>query len=176
MLSNGMKQPSRPAMRTTRLYIQSSKNGVMNTSFFPHRNETRGVGGIFFDDYVGKDFDDSLTFAEKVGRTFADSYFAIFNRRKETQFSKEQKEFQKYRRGRYVEFNLVHDRGTHFGLQSGGRTESILMSLPPEVSWNYNWSPPKGCPEMDLYNNFCFKKLARDEITMTSKEKISFSP
>ncbi|MEC8043988.1 MAG: oxygen-dependent coproporphyrinogen oxidase [Verrucomicrobiota bacterium] len=122
--------------------------------FLPHRNETRGVGGIFFDDYVGKDFDDSLTFAEKVGRTFADSYFAIFNRRKETQFSKEQKEFQKYRRGRYVEFNLVHDRGTHFGLQSGGRTESILMSLPPEVSWNYNWSPPKGSPEIDLYSNF----------------------
>jgi coproporphyrinogen III oxidase len=86
--------------------------------------------------------------------TFADSYFTIFEKRKKTSFTKEEKQFQQYRRGRYVEFNLVYDRGTHFGLQSGGRTESILMSMPPTANWSYQWTPPSGSKEEELYKNF----------------------
>ena len=91
---------------------------------------------------------------KSVGKTFQDAYFAILEKRKETPFSEKEKEFQKYRRGRYAEFNLVYDRGTHFGLQSKGRTESILMSMPPEVTWSYGWEPEKNSTEEDLYQNY----------------------
>ena len=120
----------------------------------PHRNETRGVGGIFFDDFCEGGFDQSFSFIKKVGETFQDAYFSIFEKRKSISFSTKEKEFQKYRRGRYAEFNLVYDRGTHFGLQSKGRTESILMSMPPEVVWTYGWEPGQGSPEENLYKNY----------------------
>ncbi len=122
--------------------------------YLPHRNETRGVGGIFFDDFYKGGFESSFSFMKKVGETFGKAYFSILQKRKDIKYSKKEKDFQKYRRGRYVEFNLVYDRGTHFGLQSGGRTESILMSMPPEVTWQYGWSPEAGSPEEDLYQNY----------------------
>ena len=122
--------------------------------YLRHRQETRGVGGIFFDDYTEGGFDSSMDFVMQVGKTFGDAYFEIFNKRKDTPYNSNQKEFQKYRRGRYVEFNLVFDRGTHFGLQSGGRTESILMSLPPEVNWKYDWQPEEGSKEKELYDHY----------------------
>lgn len=122
--------------------------------FLPHRNETRGVGGIFFDDFDQGGFEDSLNFAKSVGNTFGDSYFEIAAKRRSQKFTKEQKSFQNYRRGRYVEFNLVYDRGTHFGLQSNGRTESILMSMPPSAEWIYQWSPKRGSAEETLYKDF----------------------
>jgi coproporphyrinogen III oxidase len=120
----------------------------------PHRKETRGVGGIFFDDLVIENFHRSLEFVQKVGQNFGDAYFEIVNKRKNKPFTTAEKEFQLYRRGRYVEFNLVYDRGTHFGLQSKGRVESILMSMPPLAKWSYQWSPEKGSIEEDLYNNY----------------------
>jgi coproporphyrinogen III oxidase len=122
--------------------------------YLPHRNETRGVGGLFFDDFCEDGFEQSFSFMKNVGKTFQDAYFTILERRKNTPFSEKEKEFQKYRRGRYSEFNLVYDRGTHFGLQSKGRTESILISMPPEVTWVYGWEPEKGSPEEDLYQNY----------------------
>ena len=122
--------------------------------FLPHRKETRGVGGIFFDDFSRGGFDQSLDFVKKVGETFGEAYFTIAKKRKHLTFSKEQKAFQQYRRARYVEFNLVYDRGTHFGLQSKGRTESILMSMPPSADWVYKWVPQKGSPEDNLYQNY----------------------
>jgi len=122
--------------------------------YLPHRKETRGVGGLFFDDYHEGGFDLSLAFTQEVGKTFGDAYFEILDRGKNKSFTKEEKNFQRYRRGRYVEFNLVYDRGTHFGLQSGGRTESILMSLPPDVAWTYGWQPEKGSEEEKLYKGF----------------------
>ena len=122
--------------------------------FLPHRQETRGVGGIFFDDFCLENFELTLEFTEKVIQVFSDSFFAILDRRKDRSFTEKEKEFQHYRRGRYAEFNLVYDRGTHFGLQSGGRTESILMSLPPRVTWSYNWNPKTNSKEADLYNNY----------------------
>lgn len=122
--------------------------------YLPHRNETRGVGGIFFDDFCEDGFDSSFSFMQSVGKSFQDAYFSILERRKEIPFTLKEKDFQKYRRGRYAEFNLVYDRGTHFGLQSKGRTESILMSMPPEVSWVYGFTPPKNSPEDNLYQNY----------------------
>lgn len=122
--------------------------------YLPHRNETRGVGGLFFDDFCEDGFEKSFSFMKSVGETFKDAYFTILERRKEKSFSEKEKHFQKYRRGRYAEFNLVYDRGTHFGLQSKGRTESILMSLPPAVNWTYGWEPEKDSPEEDLYQNY----------------------
>jgi coproporphyrinogen III oxidase len=122
--------------------------------YLPHRKETRGVGGLFFDDYHEGGFDLSLAFVHEVGKTFGEAYFEILKRGKNKSFTKEEKNFQKYRRGRYVEFNLVYDRGTHFGLQSGGRTESILMSLPPDVKWTYGWHPAGGSEEERLYKDF----------------------
>ena len=122
--------------------------------FLPHREETRGVGGIFFDDFSRGGFDTSLEFVKTVGETFGESYFAIAKKRKHLTYSKDQKAFQQYRRARYVEFNLVYDRGTHFGLQSKGRTESILMSMPPTADWVYEWVPQKGSPEENLYLNY----------------------
>lgn len=126
--------------------------------YLPHREETRGVGGIFFDDFCEGGFENSLSFMIKTGETFQNAYFSILNRRKNITFSKKEKMFQKYRRGRYAEFNLIYDRGTHFGLQSRGRTESILMSMPPEVVWSYGWEPENNSPEENLYKNYLHPK------------------
>lgn len=109
--------------------------------FLKHRNETRGVGGLFFDDLNEPGFDQSFAFQRSVGDHFLKAYLPIVEKRKDMDYGDRERDFQLYRRGRYVEFNLIYDRGTLFGLQSGGRTESILMSLPPEVRWRYDWSP-----------------------------------
>jgi len=122
--------------------------------YLKHRDETRGVGGLFFDDLNEWDFDTCFAFLRSVGDAYLAAYAPIVKRRKETPYGERERDFQLYRRGRYVEFNLVFDRGTLFGLQSGGRTESILMSLPPLVKWRYNWSPESGTPEADLYENY----------------------
>ena len=122
--------------------------------FLKHRNETRGVGGLFFDDFNDGGFDHAFALMQSVGNHYIKAYRPIVARRKALPFNDRQREFQLYRRGRYVEFNLVFDRGTLFGLQSGGRTESILMSLPPLASWRYNWSPEPGSAEAELYETY----------------------
>ena len=122
--------------------------------FLKHRNETRGVGGLFFDDLCHPDFDTAFGFMQSVGNHYIKAYRPIVTRRKNMEYGDRERDFQLYRRGRYVEFNLVFDRGTLFGLQSGGRTESILMSLPPLVKWRYNWHPEAGTAEADLYENY----------------------
>ena len=119
-----------------------------------HRNEPRGIGGLFFDDLADRDFDFSFRLARAVGDGFLGAYTPILARRKDTPYGDRERRFQAYRRGRYVEFNLVYDRGTLFGLQSGGRTESILMSLPPLAAWRYDWKPEPGSPEERLYAQF----------------------
>jgi coproporphyrinogen III oxidase len=119
-----------------------------------HRNEPRGVGGLFFDDLNEGGFEQCFNFMKSVGDSYAQAYLPIVKRRKDVAFGERERDFQLYRRGRYVEFNLVYDRGTLFGLQSGGRTESILMSLPPLVKWRYNWQPEAGSPEAELYEVF----------------------
>lgn len=120
--------------------------------FLKHRQEARGVGGLFFDDLNEWGFGKSFDFLKAVGDSFLEAYLPIVQRRREQPWTEKQREFQLYRRGRYVEFNLVYDRGTLFGLQSGGRTESILMSLPPLVSWRYNWCPEPGSDEAVIYD------------------------
>ncbi|MGH8557587.1 MAG: oxygen-dependent coproporphyrinogen oxidase [Methylococcales bacterium] len=122
--------------------------------FIRHRNETRGVGGLFFDDLNEWGFARCFEFMRSVGDHFIPAYLPIVQRRKNTGYSERERAFQLYRRGRYVEFNLIYDRGTLFGLQSGGRTESILMSLPPAVNWRYHWQPEKGSPEELLYTDY----------------------
>lgn len=122
--------------------------------FLKHRNEPRGIGGVFFDDFNAPGFLKSFSLLRSVGDAFLPAYLPIVQRRKHTPFGEREREFQLYRRGRYVEFNLVWDRGTHFGLQSGGRTESILMSLPPLVSWRYDYQPKPDTPEAKLYDIF----------------------
>ncbi|MEW6039682.1 MAG: oxygen-dependent coproporphyrinogen oxidase [Pseudomonadota bacterium] len=122
--------------------------------FLKHRNETRGVGGLFFDDLNEWGFERSFAFLRSVGDHYLKAYLPIVQRRKATPYGEREREFQLYRRGRYVEFNLVYDRGTLFGLQSGGRTESILMSLPPVAHWRYNWRPEQGSAEENLYLNY----------------------
>ncbi len=122
--------------------------------FLKHRNETRGVGGLFFDDLNHWDFEQCFAYQRSVGDHFLEAYLPIVERRKNLPYGERERQFQLYRRGRYVEFNLVYDRGTSFGLQSGGRTESILMSLPPLVRWEYNWQPQPGSPESLLYSEF----------------------
>ena len=122
--------------------------------FLKHRNETRGVGGLFFDDLNEWGFDRCFAYQRSVGDHFLDAYVPIVQRRQATPYGEREREFQLYRRGRYVEFNLVYDRGTSFGLQSGGRTESILMSLPPLARWEYDWQPQSGSPEARLYTDF----------------------
>jgi len=119
--------------------------------FLPHRNETRGVGGLFFDDLNEPGFERSFEFMQAVGNGFIDAYAPIVERNKELEYGDDERQFQLYRRGRYVEFNLVYDRGTLFGLQTGGRTESILMSMPPLVRWEYAFTPEQGSPEAELY-------------------------
>ncbi|ERE07065.1 oxygen-dependent coproporphyrinogen oxidase [Pseudogulbenkiania ferrooxidans] len=119
-----------------------------------HRNEARGIGGLFFDDLNEWGFDKSFAFTRAVGDGYLDAYLPIVARRKEQAWGDRERQFQLYRRGRYVEFNLVWDRGTLFGLQSGGRTESILMSMPPLVRWEYGYQPEPGSPEARLYTDF----------------------
>jgi coproporphyrinogen III oxidase len=119
--------------------------------FLKHRNEPRGIGGTFFDDYSDEGFEHSFAVMRAVGDAFLPAYVPIVERRRETPYGERERDFQAYRRGRYVEFNLVWDRGTLFGLQSGGRAESILMSLPPLVRWRYDWKPEPGSPEARLY-------------------------
>ncbi|MGZ8291034.1 MAG: oxygen-dependent coproporphyrinogen oxidase [Telluria sp.] len=122
--------------------------------YLKHRKEPRGVGGVFFDDFNAPGFDQSYAMTQSVGDAFLKGYLPILKRRIETPYGERQRDFQAYRRGRYVEFNLVFDRGTHFGLQSGGRTEAILMSMPPIVKWRYDWKPEEGSEEAKLYTGF----------------------
>jgi coproporphyrinogen III oxidase len=119
-----------------------------------HRGEARGVGGIFFDDLADRDFDFSFALMRSVGEHFLPAYLPILEKRKDAAYGERERAFQAYRRGRYVEFNLVYDRGTLFGLQSGGRTESILVSMPPRAEWRYDWKPEPGSPEEKLYTDF----------------------
>ncbi len=122
--------------------------------YIRHRREHRGIGGLFFDDLNDRGFDRCFRFMKDVGDSYAQAYLPIVERRKDTAYGDRERDFQLYRRGRYVEFNLVYDRGTLFGLQSQGRTESILMSLPPQVAWKYNWQPEAGSAEAGLYEDF----------------------
>ncbi len=122
--------------------------------FLKHRNENRGIGGLFFDDFNQLGFGQSFALTRNIGDAYLDAYVPIVERRVGHPYGERERAFQEYRRGRYVEFNLLYDRGTLFGLQSGGKTESILMSLPPIVRWRYNWSPDPGSPEADLYHTF----------------------
>lgn len=122
--------------------------------FLRHRNETRGIGGLFFDDLNEWGFDNCFAFVQSVGEHFMPAYAPIVVQRRDTPYGERERQFQLYRRGRYVEFNLVYDRGTLFGLQSGGRSESILMSLPPAVRWEYAWQPEPGSAEAGLYERF----------------------
>ena len=122
--------------------------------YLKHRKEARGVGGIFYDDFNEAGFEKSFAMTQSVGDSFINAYLPLLKRRKDTPYGERERDFQAYRRGRYVEFNLVFDRGTLFGLQSGGRTESILMSMPPIVKWRYDWHPEAGSPEAKLYTDF----------------------
>jgi coproporphyrinogen III oxidase len=156
-----------------RHWHQTAKNAcdALDTSLYPrfktwcddyfylkHRNEARGIGGLFFDDYNEKSFTESFALMRAVGDSYIPAYVPIVNKRKNNAYAERERQFQLYRRGRYVEFNLVYDRGTLFGLQTGGRTESILMSLPPVVRWDYNWQPEKNSPEEKLYTDFLPKR------------------
>ena len=122
--------------------------------FLKHRNEPRGIGGLFFDDLNQWGFDQSFAFLRSIGDHFIAAYQPIVAKRKDLPYGERERDFQAYRRGRYVEFNLVYDRGTLFGLQTGGRTESILMSLPPIVKWRYNWQPDANSKEAELYSQY----------------------
>jgi len=122
--------------------------------FLKHRNEPRGVGGIFFDDFAEGGFHNGFALMRATGDAFLRAYLPIVQRRRGLAYGERERDFQAYRRGRYVEFNLVWDRGTHFGLHGGGRTESILMSMPPVVTWRYDWKPEPGTPEARLYTDF----------------------
>ncbi|SFM15119.1 oxygen-dependent coproporphyrinogen oxidase [Nitrosomonas communis] len=126
--------------------------------YLKHRKEPRGIGGIFFDDFNQPDFTTCFNLMQSVGDHFLSAYVPILEKRLNIPYGERERDFQAYRRGRYVEFNLVWDRGTLFGLQTGGRTESILMSLPPIVKWRYNWTPPAGSAEAALYSNFLIAK------------------
>jgi coproporphyrinogen III oxidase len=126
--------------------------------YLKHRNEARGVGGIFFDDFNETGFDASFAMMRSVGDAFCAAYLPLLERRKDLPYGERERDFQAYRRGRYVEFNLVFDRGTLFGLQSGGRTESILMSMPPLVKWRYDWQPEAGSAEAALYTDFLARR------------------
>jgi coproporphyrinogen III oxidase len=142
-----------------------------NTSYYPvfkkhcdeyfylkHRKEPRGIGGIFFDDFNELGFEQSFALQRAVGDNFLQAYLPVLQRRKDSPYGEHERDFQAYRRGRYVEFNLVFDRGTLFGLQSNGRTESILMSMPPIVKWRYDWKPENGSAEAKLYTDFLIDK------------------
>lgn len=135
------------------LYPQFKKN-CDDYFFLKHRQEPRGIGGIFFDDFTGAGLIQSLDMVKAVGQGLFDAYAPLVQKRAETPYGERERNFQLYRRGRYVEFNLLWDRGTMFGLQSNGRTESILVSLPPVVHWTYNWEPEDHSPEKELYDVF----------------------
>jgi coproporphyrinogen III oxidase len=122
--------------------------------YIKHRNEPRGIGGLFFDDLNELGFDQSFALMRSIGDAFLSAYVPIIEKRRDIDYGEQERDFQLHRRGRYVEFNLVYDRGTLFGLQSGGRTESILMSLPPEVRWGYDWKPEPGSAEARLYERY----------------------
>lgn len=126
--------------------------------YLKHRNEPRGIGGIFFDDFNQLDFAQSFKFMRAIGDSYLDAYLPIVKKRLNTPFNEQHRQWQAYRRGRYVEFNLVFDRGTLFGLQSGGRTESILMSMPPQANWRYNFQPEAGSVEQTLLDEFLTSK------------------
>lgn len=126
--------------------------------YLKHRKEQRGIGGIFMDDFAEGGFDNGFALIQAIGDAFIPAYLPIVERRSSQLFGQRERDFQLYRRGRYVEFNLVWDRGTHFGLQSGGRTESILMSMPPMVAWSYNRKPRGDTPERELYEKFLVRK------------------
>ncbi|MEY3884231.1 MAG: Coproporphyrinogen oxidase [Pseudomonadota bacterium] len=126
--------------------------------YLKHRKEPRGIGGIFFDDFNELGFERSFELQRAVGDSFLQAYLPIVQRRKESPYTENERDFQAYRRGRYVEFNLVYDRGTLFGLQSNGRTESILMSMPPVVKWRYDWKPQANSPESKLYSEYLIDK------------------
>lgn len=130
------------------------KNWCDDYFYLKHRDEPRGIGGLFFDDLSTPDFDGAFTLMRSIGEHYIPAYLPIVQRRKALEWGERERQFQLYRRGRYVEFNLVYDRGTLFGLQSGGRTESILMSLPPLVRWEYNMQPEAGSPEAKLYSDY----------------------
>ncbi|AFL75342.1 oxygen-dependent coproporphyrinogen oxidase [Thiocystis violascens] len=146
------------------------KRGCDEYFFLKHRNEPRGVGGLFFDDFDQGGFDRSFAFLRAIGDGYLPGYLPIVQRRWAKTYGERERAFQKYRRGRYVEFNLLYDRGTFFGLQSGGRTESILVSMPPEVSWRYDFRPEPGSPEEDLYERFLVPRewLDQDSESMPS--------
>lgn len=133
---------------------ENCKRACDNYFYLKHRNETRGIGGLFFDDFTENGFENSFNFTKSVGDRFLKAYIPIVLKRKDSPYGKNEKDFQLYRRGRYVEFNLIYDRGTLFGLESNGRCESIFVSLPPEVVWKYNYHPPKGSAEEKLYKEF----------------------
>lgn len=122
--------------------------------YLKHRKEPRGIGGIFFDDFNALGFENSFAMMQSVGDAFSEAYLPLLKKRMDTPYGERERDFQAYRRGRYVEFNLVCDRGTLFGLQSGGRTESILMSMPPLAKWRYDWQPAAGTPEAALHSDF----------------------
>ena len=136
-------------------YYPDFKKRCDDYFFLKHRGEARGIGGLFFDDFNELGFERSFAFVQSLANSYLEAYVPIVEKRKDTEYTPEQREFQEYRRGRYVEFNLVFDRGTLFGLQSGvGRIESILMSLPPTVRWVYDWKPAPGSREEKLYTDF----------------------
>ena len=135
-------------------YYERYKKWCDEYFYLKHRDEQRGIGGLFFDDLNELGFEQSFALMQAIGNAYLPAYLPIVERRKGTPFTQQQRDFQLYRRGRYVEFNLVYDRGTLFGLQSGGRTESILMSLPPEVKWAYNWAPEPDSREAELYDRY----------------------
>lgn len=139
-------------------YYPEFKKDCDEYFYLKHRKEPRGIGGIFFDDFNELGFERSFELQRAVGDSFLQAYLPIVQRRKESPYTENERDFQAYRRGRYVEFNLVYDRGTLFGLQSNGRTESILMSMPPVVKWRYDWKPDANSPESKLYSEFLIDK------------------
>ncbi|RCS58274.1 oxygen-dependent coproporphyrinogen oxidase [Parvibium lacunae] len=139
---------------TGEAYYPRFKQACDEYFYLKHRQEARGIGGIFFDDFHELGFEQSFALTRSVGDHFLEAYLPIIERRQHLPYGERERDFQAYRRGRYVEFNLVFDRGTHFGLQSGGRTESILLSMPPNVTWRYNWQPEAGSAEAALYERF----------------------
>ena len=140
-------------------YYEKFRDWCDEYFFLKHRNEPRGVGGLFFDDFNQLPFEESFAFIQSMANSYMDAYRPIVEKRKDSDYSSREKSFQEYRRGRYAEFNLVYDRGTVFGLQSGvGRIESILMSLPPVVQWVYDWQPEPGSAEEKLYTDFLIQR------------------
>jgi coproporphyrinogen III oxidase len=140
-------------------YYEKFRDWCDEYFYLKHRNEPRGVGGLFFDDFNQLPFEESFAFVQSMANSYMKAYCPIVEKRKDSDYGARERSFQEYRRGRYVEFNLVYDRGTVFGLQSGvGRIESILMSLPPAVQWVYDWQPEPGSAEEKLYTDFLIQR------------------